>query len=377
MEKQTNTSGKILMTVDTLGGVWTYAMELIQALERYNVHVVLATMGRQLNSHQKLQLSRLENVETEESCFRLEWMRDPWEDVDRAGNWLMELEKKHSPDLIHLNNYVHAGLPFIAPKIVIAHSDIYSWWNQVKGGLPPAKFKKYHRKVQQGLQKADLVIAPTQAMLNCVNTFYRASNNQKVISNARSDDKFGAASKKPFIFSIGRIWDEAKNIKLLEKVAAKCKWPVFIAGEDQHPEERSSCQFEHLHFLGRLSEEETAKWLAQASVYVMPAKYEPFGLSVLEAGLSSCALVLGDIDSLRENWDGAAFFIDPEKPESLEKILYLLQQDSSLRTAIAGAANQRAKTFTPEKMASEYMGVYQKLLEETGRNFQPLHHLQL
>ena len=33
--------------------------------------------------------------------------------------------------------------------------------------------------------------------------------------------------------------------------------------------------------------------LSAASVYVLPAKYEPFGLSVLEAALSGCALVLG------------------------------------------------------------------------------------
>ncbi len=33
----------------------------------------------------------------------------------------------------------------------------------------------------------------------------------------------------------------------------------------------------------------------------LPARYEPFGLSVLEAALSGCALVLGDIPSLRES----------------------------------------------------------------------------
>jgi glycosyltransferase involved in cell wall biosynthesis len=63
--------------------------------------------------------------------------------------------------------------------------------------------------------------------------------------------------------------------------------------------------------LGFLSREEIAHWLSVASIYCAPARYEPFGLSILEAALSGCALVLGDIPSLREIWEGAAVFVDP------------------------------------------------------------------
>ena len=56
---------------------------------------------------------------------------------------------------------------------------------------------------------------------------------------------------------------------------------------------------------------------AAAAIYALPARYEPFGLSVLEAAQHGCALVLGDIDSLRENWDGAALFVDPDDAGAL------------------------------------------------------------
>lgn len=372
--KKKNPPIKILMTTDTLGGVWTYTLELVQSLEKFNVQVVLATMGRALNNHQKQQVRLLNNLQVEESSFRMEWMKEPWEDVNRAGKWLLELEKKHAPDLIHLNHYAHAVLSFNAPTVVVAHSDIYSWWHHVKGEAPPEKYDTYFRVVQQGLRYADYVVAPTASMLACINEYYGKFENQAVIPNARITEKFNTVEKKPFIFSIGRIWDEAKNIKLLEEVADKCKWPIFIAGENQHPEHMQSNRerFENLHFLGRLSEKETANWLSQAAIYVMPAKYEPFGLSVLEAALSSCALVLGDIPSLRENWDGAAFFIDPDNPDSLENKFHMLQQDASLRTAVADAACHRAKNFTPERMASEYMAVYYNLFVKSGRTFHSL-----
>ncbi|MFN7117439.1 MAG: hypothetical protein ACK4TA_11615 [Saprospiraceae bacterium] len=39
----------ILMTADTLGGVWTYALELAQGLQSFDIQVHLATMGRHLS----------------------------------------------------------------------------------------------------------------------------------------------------------------------------------------------------------------------------------------------------------------------------------------------------------------------------------------
>ena len=50
-----------------------------------------------------------------------------------------------------------------------------------------------------------------------------------------------------------------------------------------------------------LSGEDIRPWFARAGIYALPAVYEPFGLSVLEAALSGCALVLGDIPSLARN----------------------------------------------------------------------------
>ena len=37
---------KIFMTADTIGGVWTYALELTRALQFFSVEVHLATMEK-------------------------------------------------------------------------------------------------------------------------------------------------------------------------------------------------------------------------------------------------------------------------------------------------------------------------------------------
>src|SRR4051812_30761243 len=112
----------VLMTTDTVGGVFTYALDLCRALTAHDVHVTLATMGAALRNDQHEQLARLPNVALHQSTFKLEWMHDPWSDVARAGDWLLQLERDSRPDVIHLNGYAHGCLPWHAPVLVAGHS---------------------------------------------------------------------------------------------------------------------------------------------------------------------------------------------------------------------------------------------------------------
>src|SRR5690606_27826406 len=112
-----------------------------------------------------------------------------------------------------------------------------------------------------------------------------------------------------------RFWDDAKNLASLERASADVPWPILAAGESVRPpgvEHVEPLRADGLRMLGRMSRAELAMWLGRAAIYALPARYEPFGLSVLEAGLSGCALVLGDIPSLREIWEGAAVFVPAE-----------------------------------------------------------------
>src|SRR5690348_1818931 len=90
---------RILMTADTIGGVWNYAIELADGLGRSGILVALATMGAPLTRSQRNAASQLDNLLVFESNFRLEWMQDPWSEVDRAGGWLLALEQQIQPDI--------------------------------------------------------------------------------------------------------------------------------------------------------------------------------------------------------------------------------------------------------------------------------------
>ena len=110
---------QLLMTTDAIGGVWNYSLELCGAFGAHGIRVALAVLGGPPSNAQREQAGRLSNVTVHESSFRLEWMTDPWEDLARAGEWLLSLEKMTGADVVHLNHLVHADLPWQAPVMTV------------------------------------------------------------------------------------------------------------------------------------------------------------------------------------------------------------------------------------------------------------------
>lgn len=348
---------RILMTADPIGGVWTFALELTRAFEPYGIDVVLATMGARLTSAQHRELARSKNLQVCESKYRLEWMENPWADVERAGEWLLELADRFRPDLVHLNGYSLAALPWRVPVLITAHSCVLSWWRAVKREEAPARFDEYRRRVGLGLAAADLLTAPSIAMRDSLSQNYRCACDCVVVYNGRDPRLFMPAAKSPSVFSCGRVWDEAKNLALLDEVALRCQWPIEIAGDCCHPE-GGALGLHHVRCVGKIPSREIAERLGRSAIFVLPARYEPFGLSVLEAALSGCALLLTDIPSLREIWDDAALFVGTDDASGLADALERLICKPRLRTELSARARRRALEFSPAAMAAGYLAAY-------------------
>ena len=349
---------RVLMTADTIGGVWNYSINLTKALAPYGVEVILATMGRRPSTDQWREALTISNLCLAQSEFKLEWMDDPWTDVARAGEWLLQLESKWRPIIIHLNGYSHSALPWHAPRLVVAHSCVLSWWAAVRRVALPNRWLTYAQRVAEGLRAAELVIAPTAAMLAELRRLYLWDGVGMVIWNGLVPAApAGRISKEEIVLTAGRLWDEAKNLATVEAIAQQISWPVYAAGESE-----PSTQGSFVRRLGYLSAAETSEWMARASIYVLPARYEPFGLSILEGAISECALVIGDIPSLRELWEGAAWLVPPDDTSELGHALRTLIERPALRRRFAALAAARARQYGLERMAQQYLTVYQKLL---------------
>jgi len=349
----------LLLTTDTVGGVFNFTLELAEALRPHGVEVVAAALGGPPSATQRAEASLLPNLHLLESNFKLEWMDDPWPDVEASGRWLLDLEEEYAPQVVHLNSYGHGAIAWRAPVVLTAHSCVLSWWSAVRRTPLPAAWDRYRGEVEYSLRAADVVTAPTRAMLRSIEENYGPNlPAARVVPNGRSVQRYGPARKEPFLFAAGRLWDEAKNIAAVARIAPRVGWPIYVAG-DQRGVDLAPCRG-----LGRLSADQMADWYARASVYVHPARYEPFGLAPLEAALSGCALVLGDLPSLREVWGDAALFVSPGDDEQLEFALSGLIADADHRYVMAQRASQRAREFTAEKMGDAYLNIYRTVIEQ-------------
>jgi glycosyltransferase involved in cell wall biosynthesis len=207
-------------------------------------------------------------------------------------------------------------------------------------------------------------------MLRSLRDHYRAPARARVIPGGVSSTGLSSARKEPFVFAAGRLWDEAKNLTALAAVAPRLPWPVYLAGSDEPV--GAARRYEGLHMLGWLEREALRDWMSRASIYVLPARYEPFGLSVLEAALSGCALVLGDIPTLRELWHDDAVFVPPYDESALLDAVQELVRDDAWRRGLARAARARAQSaFGADRMGRAYVDLYRELVATRAAGVSP------
>jgi glycogen synthase len=351
------------MTADAVGGVWSYAVGLCRCLPE--TRFVLATMGPRPDQAQRAVIRELENVTLVESDYHLEWMAEGGIDFAESRVWLIDLLRRHEVDIVHVNGYAHARLGVGCPVVVAAHSDVLSWWEAVRQCAAPPEWAGYRERVIAGLAAATRIVAPTAAVLDDLERHYLPmASRAAVIPNGIEPTAFSALDKRPVVLAAGRMWDAAKNLTVLDAAAPGLAWPVEIAGDLEHPD-GGVASFANVDLLGRLTPAKMARHLGSAEIFAAPAWYEPFGLAVLEAAAAGCALVLGDIPYLRENWDGAAVFVDPEDPTELAAAINALIANPKERTRLAAAARDRARRFTLDRMAQAYAALYREIMRNS------------
>src|SRR5438046_3321737 len=240
MHSRGKTNPTVLMSADAVGGVWSYALTLCAALPGFRF--VLAIMGPAASAAQRAAAARLGNVVLEEAPYRLEWMEGAAADLPASRQWLAGLARRHSADLIHINGYAHARITADRPVLVVAHSDVLSWWQAVHGKAAPPEWGDYRDEVAAGLTAADRVVAPSRAVLDDLATHYGfARDDDLVIRNGIDLAAYRPAAKRRVVMAAGRMWAAAKNLALLDKVAAGIDWPIGLAVTATDTEEDTGC----------------------------------------------------------------------------------------------------------------------------------------
>jgi glycosyltransferase involved in cell wall biosynthesis len=350
------------MTADAVGGVWQYALDAARGLKSRGVETTLAVLGPRPTADQDRAAHEAGIAELIATDLPLDWTAQSREEVERAGREVARLAAQRAPDIVQLNSPALAATArFDAPVVGVCHSCVATWWQAVRSGPLPEEFVWRTELLRDGYAAATALTAPTRAFAEATARAYGLAQAPTVVRNGRTASKLAPSDPQALAFTAGRLWDEGKNLNALDRAAARLSIAIEAAGPTEGPN-GARIALPNLRLLGRFTDEEVAQRLAARPVFVSAARYEPFGLAVLEAAQAGCALVLSDIPTFRELWDGAAVFVAADDDAAIASAIEALVADPQRRAALGTAARERAENYTVGAMVGGLMAVYARVL---------------
>lgn len=354
---------RILMTVDAVGGVWRYAMDLAASLQPRGFEFLFVGLGPQPSDGQQREASELGQLRWLDAP--LDWMVKSEGELSHVGPQIADLARAETVDLLHLNLPSQAAvIDTDLPVIAMSHSCVVTWFAGVRGEPVPADWQWHHAINRRGLLRADLALAPSRNHARMLEEAYGEIDRLHVVYNS-SRSAQTSDSKDLLVSAAARWWDDGKNGRVLDEAAASTAWPIIMAGPSNGPDGQT-LPIRHAEHTGEISHADVMSLMRRSSVFVSPSLYEPFGLAALEAARAHNALVLADIATYRELWDGAALFADPKDAKALAAAIDRLLGDDDLRAKLADKAAERSRRFDLPSQAEAMAGLYSGLLQRNS-----------
>lgn len=350
---------RILMTLDSVGGVWRYGIDLAQALHALGHEIVLAGLGPPPSVAQRQEAEAIGTLTW--GTAPLDWMARSESELRDVGPWLQALAARYRVDLMHLNLPSQAlGTAGSVPRVVVTHSCLATWFHTVACCPVPERLAWQAGLTRMGLNTADVAIGPSRAHA-AITAEALGVTGLSMVPNASS------VCPRPHSQSVGQIvaaarwWDEGKNGRVLDKAAGLMRQPVMMIGACTGPDGQEFVAH-HARVTGPLPHDQTQMHIGQAGVFVSPSRYEPFGLAALEAARASRPLLLADIPVYREIWEGAATFFDPLDAADLAAKADWLISDAAACEEMGAAAMLRSLNYSTVRQARRMETLYHKAL---------------
>ena len=211
---------------------------------------------------------------------------------------------------------------------------------------------------------------------NLNNWIFKNSNKTKVIRNGcklykKLNYLKSSKDKAVKIISIGSLKDSKnyfKAIKAINKIK-KLDFLWEIAGDGIQYKELNNLvnKFElndKISFLGHVNDVD--ELLDNANIFLIPSKWEGFGLAAVEAMHSSLPIIASNVEGLKEvvsNERTCSLLINPDDAEDIAMKLEQLIKSKKLREELGKNAYQNSLSFDIEKMFNKYLSFYRTLIK--------------
>jgi mannosylfructose-phosphate synthase len=337
----------------------------------------------------------------------------PWEFIPKehiydilpglAANMIGFIRERHLDyDLFH-GHYVDAGIvalevatAFSKPAFFTAHS-LGAWKRQRVGGDPEEmdRIFNFSHRIAEELRIFQSVIAQTvtskeeQGKIQELYGFRPPRvrfippgvdvHRFRPLRKGEKEEKTRVALPAKYVFMVSRV-SKAKGHDLLLPAFIRVmeEFPhvhLVIGGGSQQPDDeeknvlarvhqfvRERAVGERVHAVGGIPHEELPPYYRQAALFILPARYEPFGMTALEAMASGVPAVVSTFAGIQENLTpgGDCLIVDPLDEKGLAEAVSLLLRDRGLarRLARAGAQTVREE-FSWEAIARKFIEFYE------------------
>jgi glycosyltransferase involved in cell wall biosynthesis len=157
----------------------------------------------------------------------------------------------------------------------------------------------------------------------------------------------------PYVLTIATD-DPRKNLDALVPCAAALgrRGIELVWAGDSRPQFARTRPLIGLRALGYVPDELLVGLYRGARAFVVPSRYEGFGLTCLEAMACGVPVVAADRAALPEVCGDAALLVDPDDPAAIARAVLSVCEDPALASRLAGAGRRRAGSYTWERAAS-------------------------
>lgn len=167
---------------------------------------------------------------------------------------------------------------------------------------------------------------------------------------ARDIDPAPAARRlgliRPYVLTIATA-EPRKNLPALELAAAALagRGIDLVWAGDSRPYFARAHTASGVRSLGYVADDDLPALYGGALAFVLPSRYEGFGLTCLEAMASGTPVVAADRAALPETCGDAALLVDPDDPAALAAAVVTAATDPATRETLRTAGRRRAQQF--------------------------------
>lgn len=366
-------------------GVGRYIRNLVknlQVLDKKNKYVLFALpKNREKILKQAFEAVSPQAESVQNDNFKVVEVDIYWHTLEEQVR-LPQVINQENLDLMHFP-YVSIPIFYNKPFIVTIHDLIPYHFPTGKAStlsIPIYYLKLFAYKfiIRQAAKKAKKILTVSSAtkkeIIDCLEI-----NPQKIIVTYEGVDRNLEGSSKKLIVKnkyflyVGNAYPHKNLDRLLEAfknlISKSPDWQnisLVLVGKEDYFYEKLQKKVQKMNlskniiFLQNITDEELSNLYKNAIALVMPSLMEGFGLPALEAMSNKCLVLASDIPSLKEVCRDSAIYFDPyvsaDIRNAMEMVL-LSEKDRFKKNIQKG--EERAKTFSFEKMAKETLRIYE------------------